>query len=166
MAKAFVEVKDQIPAEDYKPGQELLYHECGEVDKVKVLEAKGDKEWERYKLKILEVVQESSIVIPGKVGGEFDCSHKRDECSGGDWYLEALPEASKKKYGKHLTAKDRKKLLVARAVPGMSLIEAAESFDPELASGRSSTSTISNHTRTKKPGYIGIEGKLYKLPKE
>lgn len=75
-------------AQDYEAGREAFYHETGMVYKVKVLKNTGDKEWERYNLKVLEVVGESSIFVPSEVGEEFSCEKRRDSggCSG-LWHL-------------------------------------------------------------------------------
>ena len=62
----------------YKQGQVAFYHETGEVDKVEVLENNSDKEWIRYKLKILEVVRENNIVYPSDIGEIFTFEKKRD----------------------------------------------------------------------------------------
>ena len=73
---------------DYGKGQEAFYHDSGIVYKVKVLENNGNAEWERYKLKILRVVQESPIFKSSAAGEEITCEKKRDcGCCGGLWHL-------------------------------------------------------------------------------
>jgi len=74
--------------QDYQVGQEAFYHESGEVYRVQVLEATGNREWERYKLKILKIVKESPMFVSSKVGEEFDCEKLRDSGGmSGLWHL-------------------------------------------------------------------------------
>ena len=72
---------------EFKPGQEAFFHEDGEICRVKVLKAYGDKEAEKYELEILEVVCKSKIVVPSEVGYKFDCYKLRKVGGGGNWYL-------------------------------------------------------------------------------
>ncbi|MCK4729703.1 MAG: hypothetical protein KAT28_00140 [Candidatus Aenigmarchaeota archaeon] len=74
--------------EDYKVGQEAFYHESGEVYRVEILEVCGDEKLEKYKLKILEIVQESQIFKPSNVNEEFNCEKQRNSGGySGLWYL-------------------------------------------------------------------------------
>ena len=43
------------------------------VLEVEVLEDNSDKEYERYKLKVVETVRENAITKPAKVGEVFTC---------------------------------------------------------------------------------------------
>ncbi len=68
--------------------QVAFYHEDGEIDKVRILENTSDSELIKYKLEVLEIVQESRVFKPSDVGDIFDCEKTRDSggCSG-LWYL-------------------------------------------------------------------------------
>ena len=72
---------------DYRPGQEAFYHDSGEVDKVIVLENNSNSEWERYVLRVEEVVRESGVVKPSQIGETFSCEKRKDVCMGGLWHL-------------------------------------------------------------------------------
>ena len=70
--------------DSYQKGEEAFYHDTGEVSRVKVLANNCDSDWIKYRLGILEVVKESSIIEPSEIGEEFDFEKKRDSqgCSG------------------------------------------------------------------------------------
>jgi len=72
---------------DFKEGQEATYREDDVIYRVKVMEANGDAESERYRLKVLEVVRESRFTKPSEVGEEFSCEKLRDCACCGLWYL-------------------------------------------------------------------------------
>jgi SHS2 domain-containing protein len=68
-----------ISSEDsYKIGEEVFYSECGEVDRVRVLENKSDVDFIKYKLEVLEVLRESEIIKPDEIGDVFECRKKRE----------------------------------------------------------------------------------------
>ena len=72
---------------DYLPGQEAFYHETGDIYKVKVLETKGDEKWERYKLKVLEIIASEGPTYHPEIGEEFPCEKLRDVSAPGLWHL-------------------------------------------------------------------------------
>lgn len=72
---------------EFKAGEEAFYHEDGETCRVKVLKAMCDEKKEEYKLKVLEVVRKSKIVVPSEVGYMFTCMHLRNCGYGGNWHL-------------------------------------------------------------------------------
>ena len=73
---------------EYKQGEIAFYHDSGEVDKVEILDVLSNKKVEKYKLKILKVVRESSSVKPSNVGDVFICEKRRDFSGyGGLWHL-------------------------------------------------------------------------------
>lgn len=64
----------------YEPGQELYYYEDGMELKVKVLENLSDSKFERYKLKIIEVLDMGiHFRRPLPVGYEFDVESKKEK---------------------------------------------------------------------------------------
>ena len=71
---------------EYKSGDIAFYHEMGEVLKVRILENKSNQKEETYKLKVLQVIQESSIVKPSKVGEKFECWASKKVGQSG-WFL-------------------------------------------------------------------------------
>tara|TARA_Y100000034_G_C6805449_1_gene361642 strand:- start:55 stop:306 length:252 start_codon:yes stop_codon:yes gene_type:complete len=76
---------------DYNIGDKAVYHEDGAVFRVEVLASEGDGEFERYRLKVLDVVSQSRLVpIVREVesGEEFDCNQRRNVAFGGMWYLD------------------------------------------------------------------------------
>lgn len=73
-------------SDDYKAGDIAFYHEMGEVLKVKVLANRSTKEEQRYRLRVLEIVQESRIVKPSKVGKEFEARASRVVGQSG-WFM-------------------------------------------------------------------------------
>jgi len=73
--------------DDYKSGQEAFYHEDGSIFKVKVLAADCDEKWERYQLKILEIIQENPMFVPPKIGEEFSCDKQKGVACSGLWHL-------------------------------------------------------------------------------
>ena len=80
------------PEDSYKPGEIVFYHEMGEVDKVEVLGNKSDQNYIRYKLKVLQVVQESKIAFPSNIGEVFNCEAKRNSGGfSGLWHLLETP---------------------------------------------------------------------------
>ncbi len=72
---------------DYQPGQEAFYHEDGEVDRVEILENNSDSKWERYVLRVKEVVRQSRLVKPSEVGETFSCEKMRGVSMSGLWHL-------------------------------------------------------------------------------
>ncbi len=76
---------------EYKPGDTALYHEDGGIDRVEILENHSSKTHEKYKLRILKIVQESPLpdflVRPQEIGEEFICEKKRGVACGGLWEL-------------------------------------------------------------------------------
>ena len=72
---------------DYKVGDKAFYHDTGEVNEVEVLENNSNDESLKYRLKVLKVVHESSMVKPSKVGHEFDCDKVRGVSVAGLWHL-------------------------------------------------------------------------------
>jgi len=72
---------------DYTTGQEAFYHEEGFIYKFKVLKSDCDEKWERYTLKVLEIIQENPIFVPAKVGEEFSCDKQKGVACGGLWSL-------------------------------------------------------------------------------
>jgi len=75
----------------YEPGQKAFCHEDGEVNEVEILENLSDKESIGYKLKVLSVEQESSMVKPLEIGEIFDCDKLREGGWGGLWSLLDFP---------------------------------------------------------------------------
>ena len=63
---------------EYKPGQIAFYHEDGGIDIVEILEKNSDLDWIKYRLKVVEVLQESPITKPSEIGHEFNLELKRD----------------------------------------------------------------------------------------
>jgi hypothetical protein len=78
-----------ISSEDsYKIGEEVFYSECGEVDRVRVLENKSDVDFIKYKLEVLEVLRESEIIKPDEIGDVFECRKKREYADNSElWSL-------------------------------------------------------------------------------
>jgi len=74
-------------SEEYESGQEAFYHEDGDIYKVQVMENKSDPKWEKYRLKVLEVVQKNPITPKIEAGLEFECDKLRNVACGGLWYL-------------------------------------------------------------------------------
>jgi hypothetical protein len=74
--------------DDYKPGQKAFYHKRGEILRVEVLEAPRDEEFEKYHLKVLEIVRKCPTSVETKVGDEFTCDRRRmgGACCG-MWHL-------------------------------------------------------------------------------
>ena len=73
---------------EYKPGDMAYFYNDGEIDKVKVLEDNSNKEWTKYKLKVLEVVRESPIAKSATVGDEFECTKNKEFSNCGNlWRL-------------------------------------------------------------------------------
>ena len=67
-----------INEDSYKKGDIVRYHYFGEIDRVLVVDNLSNKTHMAYILKVLEVVQESRIVNPSKIGDEFECSKARN----------------------------------------------------------------------------------------
>ena len=78
-----------LELKDYEVGQEAFYHETGDIYRVRVLESDGDKEWERYKLQVLEVIASGPLIAPAppEIGEEFSCEKLRNVACGGLWHL-------------------------------------------------------------------------------
>lgn len=72
---------------DYQPGQEAFYHEEGEVDKVTVVKNNSDSEWERYVLRVEEVVRTNDFFKPAEIGETFRCDKTRGVSYNGLWHL-------------------------------------------------------------------------------
>ena len=72
---------------DYKRGQQLYYHEDGEVTRVEIVSSRGDENFEKYKLKVLEVLSESPRSEPPTVGETFTCEKSRTISCSGLWHL-------------------------------------------------------------------------------
>lgn len=62
------------------------YTEDGLVMGVDVLADKSDDEWERYELRVTEIIRENGIYKPPHIGWTFECSRRRS--FGGIWHLE------------------------------------------------------------------------------
>ena len=78
-------------AEDYKVGQELMYSEDNARLRVKVLEVKGNQEYEGYKLQILEVINHHFLGEKLNNGDIFNCDRLRNMgYPGVVWNLEEM----------------------------------------------------------------------------
>lgn len=71
----------------YKKGQELFYHECGEILKVKVVKDQSTLTLVSITLEVIEVLQESPLVKSSLVGDIFTVDGLRDNPNIG-WRLE------------------------------------------------------------------------------
>jgi len=82
---------------NFKVGQIALYHEEDYILKVKVMNNDSTDTQEKYKLKVLEISQESSFIKTPQIGEEFECNkisgleHMVGVGIGGTWRL--LPES-------------------------------------------------------------------------
>ena len=72
---------------DYKQGQEAIFFENGEVYRVIVLETNGNKKWERYRLRILNVMGKNPEFPPNNIGDEIECEKIRNTHREGLWNL-------------------------------------------------------------------------------
>lgn len=64
----------------------MIYREDDWKAEVEILEDSSDKEWARYKLKVVKILRES--VLNGiQEGEEFDVSHKKGAVFCGMWTL-------------------------------------------------------------------------------
>ncbi|MBI2124349.1 hypothetical protein HYT92_01020 [Candidatus Pacearchaeota archaeon] len=96
----------------HEVGEVLCYLEGSIVLEVKIVENNSDAEWERYKLKVFEVVKEARV-IPTQIlhlksrirkGSTFTCEKSKESicCGSMIWHLlgkkksEALKNALKK----------------------------------------------------------------------
>lgn len=66
----------------------MLYHEDGMVMEVEIVEDKSDKEWERYTLKVIRIVQESAVYNSPEIGEIFTCQKQREATCCGLWHLD------------------------------------------------------------------------------
>jgi hypothetical protein len=64
-----------------------VYREDDWVAFVEVLEDTSDKEWERYKLKVIKTIKETNIYKPILEGTEFCVEAKKGYFYGGMWTL-------------------------------------------------------------------------------
>lgn len=72
------------------------FHESGLICDVDVISDTSDSECERYRLRVVNVIQQPSFTIPPFVGDEFDVCGLRDSgCCSGMWHLFGYDRATK-----------------------------------------------------------------------
>ncbi len=64
-----------------------IYYEDGWAAKVEILDNKSDEKWERYTLRVIKTIQESSIVISPEDNGIFSCERIIDNNYPKCWTL-------------------------------------------------------------------------------
>lgn len=56
----------------------VRYIEDGLVMGVDVLANNSDDEWERYELRVTEIIRENGIYKPPQIGSAFECPRRKD----------------------------------------------------------------------------------------
>ena len=64
-----------------------IFNEDGLICEVEVLEDKSDKDWKRYKLRVINVIRESPLCLPPKPGEEFSVEQVTKGAWVGMWFL-------------------------------------------------------------------------------
>ena len=74
------------PREDFRPGDQVIYHDTYSTFGAVVIEASGDAQWERYKLRV-EGFTTTGLESSPNFGEEFECKKKRGTVTRLLWYL-------------------------------------------------------------------------------
>ena len=67
-----------VSLEDFQLGQEALYHELGDIYKVKIIQVRGNEKTEEYKLLVLKVLRINPEYDPESVGSVIPFSKPRN----------------------------------------------------------------------------------------
>jgi hypothetical protein len=71
-------------------GETMYYRETGDCFEVEVLEHQKTEGEERFKLKIIEIINESPMFKPSEIGEKFEVSSLSGEGVNCGWTLSAM----------------------------------------------------------------------------